>query len=261
MFSAHSDRHWRRSLSAPRKIALQTWGWAFAKARRSGAWRFTRDVIPMCTLQRLDVQWSPFPMTSLIYLPHRLLDSLQGKYYLSAASLLGWLALNRSRGSHEVVELPMQRLDECNEFFLDTSAWLNEQPGTHLSDFWKSLNNEHSDWWSDVLCAGQTDFAGCRWHWGFCDGFLWWISWWHVGPLHAFDHQSPPAEVLGCTEEDRATFAQSWLCLTRIYKRVATHHNSKWFWWARGWPYLPHVGRIVSQTLFFRIQLALQQRM
>ena len=33
IFKAHSDRHWRRSLSAPRKIALHTWGWALAKAR------------------------------------------------------------------------------------------------------------------------------------------------------------------------------------------------------------------------------------
>ena len=38
---AHSDKHCKRS--APRKIALQTCGWAWARTCRSGAWRFTRE--------------------------------------------------------------------------------------------------------------------------------------------------------------------------------------------------------------------------
>ena len=59
MFSAHSDRHWRRSLSALRKMVLQTLGWAFAKTKRRGTCRFNRDVIPMCTFQRLYTQWIP----------------------------------------------------------------------------------------------------------------------------------------------------------------------------------------------------------
>ena len=42
-FKAHSDKHCKRSLSAPHKIALQMCGWAWARAWRSGAWRFTRE--------------------------------------------------------------------------------------------------------------------------------------------------------------------------------------------------------------------------
>ena len=44
-FKAHSERHCNRSLSAPRKIALHTWGWAWDRALRIGACRFTREDI------------------------------------------------------------------------------------------------------------------------------------------------------------------------------------------------------------------------
>ena len=57
MFSAHSERHWMRSLSAPHNITRHTWGWALAKARRRGACRFTRDVIPMCTPGWFNLKW------------------------------------------------------------------------------------------------------------------------------------------------------------------------------------------------------------
>ena len=183
----------------------------------------------MCTLRRLDIQWSPIDTTSLIYLPHRLLDSLQGNYHFSTASFLVWLALNRSGGNREVVEWPVQRLGEHNEFFVVTSAWLNEQFGSRLVAFWKSPKREYSNWWHDVLSAGQTYFAQYRWHWDFSDDSLWWINWWHVRPLHAFDHQSPPTRVLDCTVEDQAILTQSELCPTTIDKQVATRHSSRWF--------------------------------
>ena len=135
MFKAHSDRHWRRSLSAPCKIALHTWGWALAKARRRGACRFTQDVIPMCTLRRLNIQWSLILSPSLIYLPHRLPVDHWGKYDFVTSSLLEWSVSNQLQDIHEAFVSPVQRLDERNGFFPDTSAWLNEQYGIHLSDF------------------------------------------------------------------------------------------------------------------------------
>ena len=57
MFSAYSERHWMRSLSAPCNITLHTWGWALAKARRRGACRYTRDVILMCTPGWFNLKW------------------------------------------------------------------------------------------------------------------------------------------------------------------------------------------------------------
>ena len=44
-----------------------------------------------------------------------------------------------------------------------------------------------------------------------------------------------------------------------VDKPVGTHHNSRWFWLAQGWPYLLHVGWIISQTLFFLIEWVLWQ--
>ena len=52
---------------------------------------------------------------------------------------------------------------------------------------------------------------------------------WCFDPHHAFDHQSPPAGVLYCREEDRVSLAQSQLCPAMSGKQVAIHHNSKGF--------------------------------